>query len=73
MAVLAKGLPVFFVPEQPHVAPVRDNMVNNGGGRQPAMLHAGSAQRVLCQKRLPGCLPLPTIAAKGGIAPQCIR
>ena len=72
MAALAQGLPVFFLPEQPHIAPVRDNVVNNSGGSQPASLHAGSAQRVLFQKRLPCSLPFPVVAAEGGTAAQSI-
>ena len=72
MAALAQGLPVFFVPEQPHITPVRDNMVNNSSGSQPASLHAGSAQRVLFQKRLPCRLPFPVVAAESGTAAQSI-
>lgn len=72
MAALAQGLPVFFVPEQPHIAPMRDNVVNNSGGSQPASLHAGRAQRVLFQKCLPCGLPSPVVATKGSTAAQGI-
>ena len=72
MTALAQGLPVIFVPEQPRIAPVRDNMVNNGGWSQPASPHAGRAQRVLFQKRLPCGLPFPVVATKGGTAAQGI-
>ena len=72
MALFTQWLPVFLVPEQPHIAPVRDNMVNNGGGSQSASLHADSTQRVLFQKCLPCGLPFPVVAAEGGTAAQGI-
>ena len=40
VAAFAKRLPVAFIPEQLLVAPVRDDVVNHGGGRERAMLHA---------------------------------
>ena len=72
MAALAQGLPVFLVPEQPNIAPVRDNMVNNGGRCQPAILQAGDAQRIPLQVRLPCGLPFPVVATKGSTAAQGI-
>ena len=35
MAAFAKRLPVAFIPEQPHVAPVRDNVVKVAGVSLP--------------------------------------
>ena len=43
MAVLAKGLPVFFIPEQSHITPVRNDVVNDRGRCQPAFRFANDA------------------------------
>ena len=43
MALLAQGLPVAFVPEEPLVASVRNDMVDHRRRRQYAALQAGGA------------------------------
>ena len=49
MAVLAKGLPVFFVPEKSLVTAMRHDVVNDGGGCELAVSLAFRAQRVQLQ------------------------
>ena len=50
VAAFAKGLPVAFVPKQLLVAPVRDDVVNYGGGRELTMLHTFRTQRMDAEK-----------------------
>ena len=43
VALLAQRLPVSFVPEEPRIAPMRQNMVNHRRGRQHTALQANGA------------------------------
>ena len=70
MTAFAKRLPVAFIPEQILVAPVRDDVVNHGGGREVAMLHAFSTQRMAAEKPCAGCAPLAAISPAGGVFPR---
>ena len=65
MAVLAKGLPVLFIPEKHMIAAMGNDMVDHGCGRQCAVLQAFGAQRTPGQKRLP-CLSPACVIAPGG-------
>ena len=64
MAVLAKGLPVVFIPEQPTVAPVRDDVIHYGRGRQLPFSLTFRAQWMLFQKGL-SCFPPPGVIPSG--------
>ena len=46
MAVLAKGLPILFIPEKLAVAAMENNMVDHGRGRQRTVFQAFGAQRM---------------------------
>ena len=50
MAVLAKGLPVCFVPEQPLIAPVRYDVIHHSRRRQLSCPPAFRAQRIPFQE-----------------------
>ena len=73
MAVLAKGLPVLFIPEKCMIAAMGYDMVDHGRGRQCAVFQTFGAQRM--QKRLPRFSPVCVIttgsraAANGVMAP----
>ena len=69
MAAFAKRLPVAFVPKQLHVAPVRDDVVNHGGGREFALLHTFRTQRMAAKKPCAGGAPLAAISPTGGVFP----
>ena len=75
MAVLAKGLPVLFIPEKRMIAAMGYDMVDHGRGRQHTVFQAFGAQRMSGQKRLPRFLPVRVIpsgrcaAANGILAP----
>ena len=58
MAVLAKGLPILFIPEKRVVAAMGNDMVDDGRGRQHTVLQAFGAQRMPSQKRLPRFSPM---------------
>ena len=60
---MAEALPVRSIPEQHHVAFVRDDVVKVGGYGNPVMALALRAERVFSQIRLAGLLPLIAIAA----------
>ena len=70
MAAFAKRLPVAFIPKQLPVAPMRDDVINHGGGRELALLHAFRAQRMAAEKPCAGCSPLAAISPTGGIFPR---
>lgn len=55
--MIAQGLPVAAVPEQIHIAPVRLDVVDHGGGRNDAASLAVRAERMLAQEAGPGLLP----------------
>ena len=75
MAVLAKGLPVMFIPEKFAVAAMGNNMIDHGRRRQRTIFQAFGAQRTPGQKRLPRFSPVCVIttgsraAANGVMAP----
>ncbi len=75
MAVLAKGLPVLFIPEKRMIAAMGYDMVDHGRGRQCAVFQTFGAQRMPKQKRLPRFSPVCVIttgsraAANGVMAP----
>ena len=50
MAVLAKGLPISFVPKQLHISAMRYDMVNNDCGRQLAGRSALHTERILFEE-----------------------
>ena len=58
MAVLAKGLPVLFIPEKRMIAAMGNDMVDHGRGRQHTAFQAFVAQRMPGQKRLPRFSPM---------------
>ena len=70
MAAFAKRLPVAFIPKQLHVAPVRDDMVNHGSGREFALLHTCRTQRMAAEKTCAGGAPLAAISPAGGVFPR---
>lgn len=70
MTAFAKRLPVAFIPEQILVAPVRDDVVNHGGGREFALLHTLRTQRMAAKKPCAGCAPLAAISPTGGVFPR---
>ena len=72
MAVFAKRLPVAPIPEQNGIAAVRDDMVNNCGGRQLADLSALHAKRILFEEHRPGGAPSAVITAFRGVAAHAI-
>ena len=73
MAALAKGLPVCFVPEQPLVTPVRNNMIHHGGGGKLAFPPAFRAQRMPLQKSFSFLPPSGVIAPGVRAAAHAIR
>ena len=46
MASLAEGLPVRLIPEQPLIAPVRDDVIDHRCGHNLALRLAEGAQRM---------------------------
>lgn len=69
MAALAKGLPVFFVPEQVRVAAMRLDMIHNSCRNEPSFLFASDTPRMTLQEELPGLLPLSPVATQRCILP----
>ena len=67
VAVLAKRLPVGAVPKQIGIATVRNDVVNNGGRRQLAIVSAFCAERILFEEQRPGRAPFAVITALGSI------
>ena len=64
MAVLAKGLPIFYIPEQPGIAPMRHDMVDDGRRGHFAFLHAFRAKRMPLEEGF-SCFPPPGVVAPG--------
>ena len=73
MALLAQGLPVAFVPEEPQIAPVRQDMVDHRRRRQYAALQTGGAQGIARQKTPAGFPPVRAVSAFCGAAPPAFR
>ena len=63
MAVLAKGLPVFFVPEQSWIATMRNDVVYYGCWSEFSILPALNAQRILPQESCSGATPFSIVSA----------
>ena len=63
MAALTQRLPVITVPELHPVAPVRFDVVNDGGLYDQPQLSATNTQRVVHQEQATGFTPVPVIAA----------
>ena len=72
MAVLAKGLPILFIPETLAVAAMGNNMIDHGRRRQRTVLQAFGAQRTPGQKRLPRLSPACVIAPGGSTAANSV-
>ena len=72
MAVLAKGLPILFIPEKFAVATMGNDVVDYGRGRQRTVFQAFGAQRTPGQKRLPRFSPVCVIAPGGSTAAQAV-
>lgn len=69
MAALAKGLPVFLIPEQIRVAAMRSDVVHHGRRNEPSFLFASDAPGVTLQEELPGFLPLSPVATQHRVLP----
>ena len=69
MAVLAKRLPVGAIPKQNRIATVRNDVVNNGGRRQLAIVSAFCAKRILFEEQLTGGAPFAVVTALGCVLP----
>ena len=65
VAVLAKWLPVGTIPEENGIASVRNDVVNNGGRRQLAIVSAFCAEWILFEEQRPGRAPFAVITALG--------
>ena len=73
MAVLAKGLPILFIPEKLAVAAMGNNMIDHGRRSQHTGFQTFGAQWMPGQKRLPRLSPVCVIAPGGSTAAQTIR
>jgi len=72
MAVLAKGLPILFVPEKNGISPVRNNVIDNGCRRQPSIRTAFCTERILFKEKRPGRTPLAVVATLGRVSSEPI-
>ena len=63
VAVLAKGLPVAFVPEEFRIATMRDDVINHRCRGKLVLFHTGRAERMLAQKQLARFAPPAVISA----------
>ena len=72
MAALAKGLPVLFIPEELCITTVRCDMVNDRCRDKTALCFAADAPGMTFQEKLPGLLPLPSIATCFCISPVAL-
>ena len=73
MAVLAKGLPVTFIPKEILVSPVGKDMVNNCGRHELAFSLALYAQGIPFQVSFPGRPPSCVITTVRGAFPCILR
>ena len=62
MAALAKGLPVFFVPEELCIAAMRFDVVDDRRRDEATFCFAADAPGMTFQEELPSLLPLPSVA-----------
>ena len=72
MAVLAKGLPVFFIPEQMFIPSMRDDVIHNRCRCNGARLQALSAQRISPQVPVAGSTPFAVITALGSTSAHSV-
>lgn len=72
MTALAKGLPVRFVPEQFRITAMRFDMVNDRCRDETAFCFAADAPGMTFQEKLPGLLPLPSVATCFCISPVAL-
>ena len=72
MAVLAKGLPILFIPEKLAVAAMGNNMIDHGRRSRHTGFQTFGAQWMPGQKRLPRLSPVCVIAPGGSTAAQTI-
>ena len=63
MAVLAKGLPVFLIPEKNRITAMRNDVVDNRRRRQLSVFSAFFAERILFEKQRPCYAPLAVISS----------
>jgi len=63
MAVLAKGLPVFFIPEQFLITSVRDDVIHDRCRGQYTVFSAFRAKRIPLQKGSTGFTPTAVVSA----------
>jgi hypothetical protein len=69
MVPFAQRLPIASVPEQLWIAPVRDDMVDDGRRRHRSLIPAHAAERVLGQEQAPRLVPTSIVAALSGTSP----
>ena len=72
MAVLAKGLPILFIPEKLAVAAMGNDMVNYGRGSQHTVFQAFGAQGMPGKKRFSRFSPVCVIPSGSRTAAQTI-
>ena len=72
MAALAQGLPVFFVPEQLLVAPMRDDVIYNRRRGDDACFQTRCAQRISPQVPVAGSSPFAVITALGSTSAHSV-
>ena len=61
MASLTERLPVRLIPEQPLIAPMRNNVIHNGCGHNFALRLTEGTQRMLLQEKSAGLTPAAVI------------
>ena len=72
MASLAKGLPVFFIPEQFLVTPVRNDVIHHGCRGQYTILFAFRTERIPLQEGSTGFTPTAVVSALYRIAAHTV-
>jgi len=72
MAVLAKGLPVCFIPKQLLVTTVWDDVIYHRGGRELSLSHTFRTQRMLLEERFSRFAPAGIISASFRAAAHAI-
>ena len=70
MAALTEGLPISLIPEQHHVATMRNHMIHHRGGCQLPFCLTGDAQRMPPQISSPRLAPFPVITPEGSSTAQ---
>ena len=70
---LAKGLPVFFIPEQTLIAPVRNDMIDHCCRFRFSFPQALCAERMQLKKSFPGLSPPSVVSSRVSTAAHMIR